>query len=161
MMTEHEKIPSNGKQGKRARQAAVRLQYGALPYRFNKAGIFQILLVTTRRNGKWIIPKGWPIKGLTPKETAAREAYEEAGARGDMKRRISGAYSYDKLLDDKGIIVPCEVKVFPLRVRRMEKAWPEQRQRVVRWFEPADAIEAVAEPGLKTLIELLAAKLSH
>jgi hypothetical protein len=78
-----------------------------------------------------------------------------------MKRRISGAYSYNKLLDDKGIIVPCEVKVFPLRVRRMEKVWPEQRQRVVRWFEPADAIEAVAEPGLKTLIEVFAAKLSH
>jgi 8-oxo-dGTP pyrophosphatase MutT (NUDIX family) len=160
-MTEPDSHPPTRKRGKRARKAAVRLQYGALPYRLTKAGVFQILLVTTRRNGKWIIPKGWPIKGLTPKETAAREAYEEAGARGDMKRRISAAYSYDKLLDDKGITVPCEVKVFPLRVRRMEKVWPEQRQRVVRWFEPAEAIEAVAEPGLKTLIELLAAKLSH
>jgi 8-oxo-dGTP pyrophosphatase MutT (NUDIX family) len=161
-MTERDNIPPTHTRCKGARKAAVRLQYGALPYRSNKAGVFQILLVTTRRNGKWIIPKGWPIKGLTPKETAAREAYEEeAGARGDMKRRISGAYSYNKLLDDKGIIVPCEVKVFPLRVRRMEKVWPEQRQRVVRWFEPADAIEAVAEPGLKTLIEVFAAKLSH
>jgi 8-oxo-dGTP pyrophosphatase MutT (NUDIX family) len=140
------------------KSAAVRVQYGALPYRADKAGAIQILLVTTRRNGRWIIPKGWPIKGLTPKETAAREAYEEAGARGDMKRRSVGTYSYDKLLDDKGITVPCEVKVFPLRVRRLEKVWPEQRQRIVKWFELIEAVEAVTEPGLKALIELFATK---
>jgi 8-oxo-dGTP pyrophosphatase MutT (NUDIX family) len=147
----------DGRKGKKSK--AVRIQYGALPYRTDKAGVLQILLVTTRRNGRWIIPKGWPIKGLTPKQTAAREAYEEAGARGDMKRQSIGVYGYEKLLDDKGITVPCEVKVFPLRVRRLEKVWPEHQQRVVRWFAATEAAAAVSELGLKELIGLFAAKL--
>ncbi len=157
-MTQRKKHNAPRNRRKKGKGAAVRVQYGALPYREGKAGTVEILLVTTRRNRRWVIPKGWPIKGLTPRETAAREAYEEAGARGDTKRRSIGVYSYDKLLEDKGITVPCEVKVFPLHVRRMEKVWPEQQQRVVRWFKPDDAIEAVTEPGLKALIEAFASK---
>ncbi len=159
-MTEPDDNRARRGSGNRAKGAAVRVQYGALPYRSDKAGALWVLLVTTRRNGRWIIPKGWPIKGLTPKETAAQEAYEEAGARGEMKRRSIGVYSYDKLLDEKEITVSCEVKVFALRVRRLEKVWPEQQQRVVRWFAFSEAAEAVAEPGLKALIELSAAKLA-
>ena len=145
---------------KTGKKVAICVQYGALIYRVDSGGLLEILLVTTRRSHKWIIPKGWPIKGLTSRETAAREAYEEAGARGEVKRRLSATYIYDKFLDDRGIVVPCEVKVFPILVRRMEKVWPEQQQRVVRWFAPLEAEEAVAEVGLKKVIAILAPKLA-
>jgi ADP-ribose pyrophosphatase YjhB (NUDIX family) len=47
-----------------------------------------VLLVTSRETGRWIIPKGGPIKGFKPAKTAAREAYEDAGA-------LAYAYDYD------------------------------------------------------------------
>jgi hypothetical protein len=52
----------------------VRVQYGALPYRFTPDTALEILLVTTRQSKRWIIPKGRPIKGLKPAKTATREA---------------------------------------------------------------------------------------
>jgi 8-oxo-dGTP pyrophosphatase MutT (NUDIX family) len=66
------------------------VQYGALPYRFTKSGAPEILLVATRQTKRWIIPKGWPIKGLKPAKSAAREAYEEAGVRGSVKTKAIG-----------------------------------------------------------------------
>jgi 8-oxo-dGTP pyrophosphatase MutT (NUDIX family) len=56
-------------------RGAVRVQYGALPYRFGAEGELELLLVTSRGRGRWIMPKGWPIKGLKPQEAAAREAF--------------------------------------------------------------------------------------
>ncbi|HTU52769.1 MAG TPA: NUDIX hydrolase [Acetobacteraceae bacterium] len=137
---------------KSARKPAVRLQYGALPFRKSKAAGLEVLLVTSRQTKRWIIPKGWPIRGLGPSRSAAREAYEEAGVRGTVGSKSIGRYLYSKFLDEKAIAVPCEVRVFALRVRRQEKVWPEWRQRAIRWFLPADAVEAAEESGLKALI---------
>ena len=101
------------------------LQYGAIPYRDNiKVGL-EILLITGRETARWIIPKGWPVNGLQPDEFAAREAYEEAGVRGTVGSKSIGSYVYSKVLDDKTSEVRYEVIVFPLRVRRQEKVWPE------------------------------------
>ena len=75
---------------------AVHVQYGALPYRFTHDGVLEILLLTTRRSGRWIIPKGWPIKGLRPAKSAAREAFEEAGVRGQVRAKSIGLFAYDK-----------------------------------------------------------------
>jgi 8-oxo-dGTP pyrophosphatase MutT (NUDIX family) len=56
-------------------------------------------LVTTRRTKRWIIPKGWPIKGLKPSKTAAREAFEEAGVSGRVGAKPLGVFTYEKLID--------------------------------------------------------------
>jgi 8-oxo-dGTP pyrophosphatase MutT (NUDIX family) len=49
----------------------------------------EILLITTRKKRRWSVPKGWPIKDSTPQQTAATEAYEEAGVRGSVgKKRL-------------------------------------------------------------------------
>jgi len=61
----------------------IRVQNGVLPYTLTEAGSLEILLVTTRQTRHWIIPKSWPIKGLKAPQAAAREAYEEAGMRGN------------------------------------------------------------------------------
>ena len=130
---------------------AVRVQHGALPYRFASDGALEILLLTTRGTRRWIIPKGWPIKGLKPSKSAAREAFEEAGVRGSVGSKSIGSYIYDKWLEE-GVSVPCEVSVFPLQVERQHKAWPESHQREIRWLPPAEALALLEDPGLRDLV---------
>jgi ADP-ribose pyrophosphatase YjhB (NUDIX family) len=68
-----------------------------------------MLLVTTRQTKRWIIPKGWPIKGLRPAKSAAREAFEEAGVRGKVSAKSVGLFTYDKVLDNDGILAALEL----------------------------------------------------
>jgi 8-oxo-dGTP pyrophosphatase MutT (NUDIX family) len=135
------------------------MQYAALPYRFTPAAALEILLVTTRRSRRWIIPKGWPIKGLKPPNSAAREAFEEAGVRGKIGAKSVGVFTYDKMLDEHGIEVRCEVKVYPLLVRRQSEEWPEFEQRLIQWAEPAKAVALIKEPELKKLVAAFANRL--
>ena len=45
----------------------------------------RILLITSRGTRRWVIPKGWPMRGLKPQEAAAVEAAEEAGIVGEVE----------------------------------------------------------------------------
>jgi 8-oxo-dGTP pyrophosphatase MutT (NUDIX family) len=139
---------------------ALRMQYAALPYRFTLPAGLEVLLVTTRRSKRWIIPKGWPIKGLAPSKSAAREAFEEAGVRGKIGTKSVGVFSYDKLLDEHAIPVNCEVKVFPLLVKRQSEVWPEMEQRLFQWFEPSEAVSLIREPQLKKLVAKFANRIA-
>ncbi len=76
--------------------AAPRVQYAALPHRGGAQP--EILLVTSRETGRWVIPKGWPMKGKSGSEAAAREAFEEAGVVGEIAPEPLGAYGYVKFL---------------------------------------------------------------
>ena len=69
----------------------ARSQFGALCYR-GSDGKIQILLITSRRTKRWIIPKGWPENDMTPGESAANEAVEEAGVAGKLRERPFGVY---------------------------------------------------------------------
>ena len=129
-----------------------RVQYAALPYRRSADGALEIMLVTSRATRRWVIPKGWPMKGRKPHDAAAREAFEEAGVIGDVGRRSIGSYRYDKRLKG-GDVVPCRVEVFPLDVKVQRKRWPEKGQRETQWFSPRRAAEAVDEAGLSGMIE--------
>ncbi|MFT8420506.1 MAG: NUDIX hydrolase [Gluconacetobacter sp.] len=139
-------------------QSPVRLQYGALPYRFDKDHGLEILLVTSRGRGRWIIPKGWPIKGVKPAKSAAREAYEEAGVRGSIEGKAIGRIRYDKILSDGASFVPCELVVYPLKVKRQLKRWPEAGQRELRWMSSVEAQELADDEGLRSLIRDFAPK---
>ena len=131
---------------------ATRVQYGALPYRLDHDASIRVLLVTSRETKRWIIPKGWPIKGLKPSKAAAREAYEEAGVRGRIAGRAFGHYVYEKWLEDRRTPVPCQVEVFPLLVKRQSKDWPEAKQRTARWFSADEAAALVDNDQLYNLI---------
>jgi 8-oxo-dGTP pyrophosphatase MutT (NUDIX family) len=130
---------------------AVRVQHGALPYRIGPDGAVQLLLVTSRQTRRWIIPKGWPIKGLKPSKSAAREAFEEAGVRGIVGSKSIGSFVYDKGLED-GVSVRCEVGVFPLKVERQHKTWPEAHQRETRWVGPEEALDLLDDRGLRDVV---------
>ncbi|WP_370875440.1 NUDIX hydrolase [Methylobacterium amylolyticum] len=135
--------------------AEPRRQIGALPFRRARDGSDRILLVTSRESRRWVIPKGWPMPGRKPFQAAAQEAYEEAGLRGHIGKRPIGYYLYEKRLKNLDAVL-CQVKVFPLRVRKQLKHFPEEHQRELRWFTPAEAAEAVAEPGLAAIIRAAA-----
>jgi len=120
--------------------------------RMDPSGRPEVLLATSRGTQRWIIPKGWPIRRLSAGETAAREAFEEAGLEGRIADGPPiGHYRYDKLLDN-GTILRIDVSIFLLHVDRQLADWPEQAERQTRWFTPAEAAEVVAEPELAALL---------
>jgi len=129
------------------------LQYGALPFRESRSGV-EFLLVTSRGTRKWIIPKGWPQRGKSPHRAAAVEAFEEAGVVGRIKTKTIGSYAYKKKV--AGIVARFKVRVFPLRVTRQHKTWPEKDQRRSRWYSPAQASRRVSEADLKRIIRAFA-----
>lgn len=129
---------------------AFRQQYGALCFRRLPDGI-EILLVTTRESGRWVIPKGWPMKKKKPHEAAATEAWEEAGVRGKVKKKPVGRYTYLKLLDD-GDVAPCVVDVFQLEVMENHDQFKERGERRIEWFSPDEAARRVREIELKSLL---------
>lgn len=132
-------------------------QYAALPFRRNKKGSLEIMLVTSRETRRWIIPKGWPIAGVEPHNLAALEAMEEAGLLGKVAQKPIGSYHYDKKRGD-GSIVHCEVDTFALEVEQQMPTWPEQEERNTKWFAPEEAASHVQEPELRDLIRKFAKK---
>lgn len=125
-------------------------QYGALCYR-ERAQKIEILLITSRGTGRWIVPKGWPVKGQTPAGSAAVEAFEEAGVEGRAKPVCIGIYPYVKGLDDASDRV-MRVALYPLQVRKLRRKYPESQQRKRRWFSRKRAAEMVDEPELKDIL---------
>ena len=109
------------------------------------------MLITSRDTGRWVVPRGNPIGGLSPAESAAQEAFEEAGIRGALGSAPLGSYHYDKRRRN-GAITRTEVQLFRLTVAEELDDWPERGQRERRWFSPQEAAQAVDEPELKALI---------
>jgi 8-oxo-dGTP pyrophosphatase MutT (NUDIX family) len=138
---------SNAEEGPRS-------QYGAACWRMH-LGRVEVLLITSRDTGRWVIPKGWPMEGLDPANSAAREAWEEAGVSGALSHEILGYYSYDKGLRPN-VSLPCVVAVFPLHVTGLADRFPERKQRRRKWFAAAKAAKLVAEPELRRLLSDLA-----
>ncbi len=132
-----------------AGKKAVVTQFGALCYR-KRDGALQILLVTGRRSGKWGIPKGWPKDNATPAQTAAAEAFEEAGAEGRISPLCLGIYTDTKRLG--GRRQPVVIAVYPMKVKRLHAIYPERGQRKRRWMSRKRAAASVANPELRQLI---------
>jgi 8-oxo-dGTP pyrophosphatase MutT (NUDIX family) len=125
-------------------------QYAALPFRY--AHGLEILLISSRETRRWVIPKGWPMKGRKPHAAAAREALEEAGVVGRIAKRAVGSYRYVKRLKN-GAPLLCTVEVFPMMVSGQRDRWRERDQRAIRWFPAEAAADAVEEPELRALID--------
>ncbi len=134
--------------------SGARIQYGALCWR-RREDTVEVLLITSRDTGRWVIPKGWPMAGLAPEAAAAREAWEEAGVRGTINPVCLGRFGYMKGLADDAT-VPCAVAVYGLKVADLAQKFPEVKERNRRWFAPAEAATVVDEPELATLLAAFA-----
>jgi 8-oxo-dGTP pyrophosphatase MutT (NUDIX family) len=132
-------------------QRAPRTQYAALPWQVTEGGDVVILLATSRDTRRWVIPKGWPMKGRKPHIVAAIEAMQEAGLLGRIEKTKLGEFNYQKRLKGDAT-VHCLVEVFPLRVERQRKNWLEKGQRAIHWFPYETAAEQVDEPELRDII---------
>jgi 8-oxo-dGTP pyrophosphatase MutT (NUDIX family) len=132
-------------------------QYAALCYRRAADGEIEILLVTSRDTGRWIIPKGWPMKGKKPHRAAAIEAWEEAGVKGKARKKAFGYFTYLKGKKDGS--VPVSAAVFLLRVDKLDDAFQEKGQRKREWVSCDEAARRVREPELKTMLLDLPGKL--
>jgi 8-oxo-dGTP pyrophosphatase MutT (NUDIX family) len=126
-----------------------------MPIRRTADGRIEILLVTSRTTQRWIVPKGWPMKGMKDYDAAAREAFEEAGVVGRIVRKPAGRYSYWKRFEDHFAL--CEVTLYLLEVERQLADWAERGERRCQWFRPEDAADLVDEPELGVAIRALAA----
>lgn len=135
-----------------ANKRDVRTQFGALCYRIQN-GKVQVLLVTSRTSKRWIIPKGWPMPGETPAEAALTEAFEEGGVTGQTFNLCIGFYSYTKIMKDDEDDLPCAVSVFPVRVKKLKKTYPEVKERRRKWFSLKKAARRVREPELRKIIK--------
>lgn len=124
------------------------VQCGALCWRENGPDI-EVLLISSRDTGRWVVPKGWPMEGKTLAEAAAQEAWEEAGIKGEPHPVPLGSYRYQKAELRNSEI---EVTLYSLRVDKAAKIFPERKQRKRIWLAPLVAAELVAEEDLAALI---------
>ncbi len=131
------------------------IQYGALPFEL-RGGETRVVLVTSRPNRRWILPKGRPERGMPPYEVAAHEAYEEAGLIGRIEQQPFFAFDSTKRLKT-GREVTCLVKVYLFEVETLLDDWPEKHERERCWASPGEAITMVSEPGLAQLLIRFAA----
>jgi 8-oxo-dGTP pyrophosphatase MutT (NUDIX family) len=115
----------------------------------------EILLITSRETRRWVIPKGWPMEGHSAAESAAQEAYEEAGVRGQMTAEAIGHYGYNKRMRG-GAKKRFRVDVFAMEVTEVLDLWPEAHERTRQWLLPHEAAAHVNEPKLAALIRTFA-----
>ena len=132
----------------------IRKQVAALPVRLDAAGQPRVLLITSRETKRFIVPKGWPMKGRKDYRAAAIEAQQEAGVIGRVHKKPVGSYLYWKRRAESFDL--CRVKVFILEVQHQLPAWREQDERETAWLLFEDAASLVDEPGLVTIIRELA-----
>ena len=125
-------------------------QAAALPWRLTGGGV-EVMLVTSRSSGRWVLPKGWPERHEELWQAAEREALEEAGVSGAITRRSFGSFFYGKDMP-RGMQYRCEVQVYPRRVDNEAEKWAERRERKRVWYPAAEAARLVDESDLAELI---------
>jgi 8-oxo-dGTP pyrophosphatase MutT (NUDIX family) len=125
---------------------------GAAVSEIGPQGTLEVLVVSTRGSGRWTVPKGWPMRGHTDAEAAAREAYEEAGVRGSIGCEPLGTFEYRKRRNEDEILL---VTVYRLDVSEQLRSWRERGQRKQRWLPASAAADCVAWNGLAEIIRSL------
>jgi len=122
-------------------------QAGVLPVRTDAEGRMQVLLITSRRRGRWTIPKGVVGLRLDSRATARIEAREEAGVSGTLSPEPVGSYVYRKWY------AKCRVRVYAMQVTSQDADWPERALRKRKWFSARDALEAITRKALRRLVK--------
>lgn len=147
-MAKDKRIVRRARKGKPIRQVA------AIPFRLDGSGNVEVLLITSSTTNRFIVPKGWPMRGKSGKKAAVTEAKEEAGVTGKALKQPLGVYSYWKRLSNRFVNVT--VTVYLLPVAEILPDWKESERRRRAWLSPADAATLIDEPELASLIGSMA-----
>ena len=125
----------------------------ALPFVYDEMEL-KILLISDRKKKKWLIPKGWPVKGLTFPQSAAQEAQEEAGVEGIISPQPLSDFGYHKKTT-KWQTIPFRVIVYGLLVTEQDAEWKEKDQRDRLWCSLPQAIDKVNEQNLTKVLKTI------
>ena len=147
MAATRKKEVRKAKKGERIRQVA------AIPYRLNERGEIEVMLVTSRTTRRFIVPKGWPMKGKSARKAATIEAQEEAGVLGKTLKEPAGTYTYWKRLSNRFVRV--DVIFYLLTVTEELANGQEAKRRQRAWLARADAAMLIDEPDLSTLVKTI------
>jgi len=122
-------------------------QSAVIPFqRINES--VEILLITSSKGKRWLIPKGIIESDMSPQDSAANEAFEEAGIAGVVYPDMLGSYTYEKW---GGL---CSVEVYLMHVETILAKWLEEgfRQRLWvpvqcagEWIENRDLLHIIAK----------------
>lgn len=137
---------------KKKRPAWHYRQSGVVPFRQSEAGP-EILLITTRKSGKWIVPKGIVEPDLSPAASAIKEALEEAGVEGEVIDGIDSSYTDEKWNGE------CRVVLYPLKVEKQHKHWDEEEDRRRKWVALEEVDEYIHNPELTEALRYITDKL--
>ena len=122
------------------------LQSAAIPFRIIDSRV-EILLITSLKKKKWILPKGIIEPNLSAQESAAKETFEEAGISGEVYLDKIDIYTYAKWGGE------CQVQVFALKVEKIHRNWLESDLRRRKWFAIDDAIDIVERKEIKRSLQ--------
>ena len=120
-------------------------QSSVLPYRLGAKG-FEVMMITSIKRRRWIIPKGIVEPNMTPWDSAAKEALEEAGIEGDVSSKKIGRYHYEKW---GGL---CRCDVFTMRVTQVHETWPESAERDRAWIDGDEARRRLRHKKLRAIV---------
>jgi 8-oxo-dGTP pyrophosphatase MutT (NUDIX family) len=127
-------------------------QSAIIPYRLEE-GKLEILLITSIRKKKWIIPKGFIEFNLSAFESAKKEAFEEAGVIGTNETIELGAFTIEKYGGRTNIVV------YSMEVEKFKDDYPEKNLRKRKWYTVEEAIETISIPEVLKMIETLAVEI--
>lgn len=128
----------------------VRAQFAVIAYRIVD-GKTKVCLITSRRTGRWIVPKGWPMARTSAAKAVSIEAFEEAGLKGNVHPDSLGLFAYEKRIVKK-VSYPIIAFVYAMEVTKVMNTWPEAHQRKRKWFSPKKAAKKLSDEGLAQIV---------
>lgn len=120
-------------------------QVCVIPFRGTSA-TREYCLITSLKKRRWIFPKGIVDPGETPEQSGLKEAWEEAGLRGEIVGQPVGRFADAKWGTD------LEVQVYLMRVTDCQTEWPESGKRKRRWVSLQDALTRLRRAELRILL---------
>ena len=118
----------------------------AVPYRDNGEQI-EFCLITSKKMGKWSLPKGSIRDDDTPSETIRRQALREAGLHGEIMDEPLGSYEYWKWDEMLAVVV------LLMHVHQCDEEWTDMDVRKRCWVSKDKAIKLLAKDDHKKLIQ--------
>ena len=119
-------------------------QVCAIPFRHPPGQPLELCVITSIKKKRWIFPKGIIDPGESREQTALKEAYEEAGLRGEIWDDPLGQFA------DFKWGAHLNVTVVIMEVTDSDVTWPEARIRRRRWVSPEMAAEMIIREELKS-----------
>lgn len=127
-----------------------RLVSGCIPYRFregcednehSKEDCLEVLMVSSPNRHDLVFPKGGWENDETVHEAACREAFEEAGVKGNINKTQLGVWEFRSKSRQtiSSLEGGCRGYMFALEVTEELETWPEQENHGRKWLNIRDA----------------------